>query len=209
MKYSYAHKDWPELTHAYGSAEDVPALLAQLNAPDKQTREAALGELFGNIWHQGTVYPASAKALRELIVLFKSPHCIDLESVAVLLASIADGEGFFHAHGGNWVGGIREIQEKTLAVRGSSIAAEMQKESEYLREIREMALEVIPLLLPFLDSPNATLRETIVGMLQRYSAHIPDACARLEQRLSVEGDEDVRRRVEEALAAIRRNGPNA
>ena len=98
MNNSYTDKEWSELTHAYGSAEDVPALLAQLNAADKQTREDAFSELFGNIWHQGTVYPATVKALSELITLLKSPDCKDRDSVTILVASIADGEGYYHVH---------------------------------------------------------------------------------------------------------------
>ncbi|MET7641009.1 hypothetical protein [Streptomyces sp. NPDC005438] len=52
--------DWSRLSHAYGSAEDVPALLDQLaGAPDP--------ELWNDLWsalcHQGSVYSASFAAL--------------------------------------------------------------------------------------------------------------------------------------------------
>jgi len=201
MRTSFADKDWAELTHAYGSAEDVPALLVQLNSADEQTREDACSALFGNIWHQGTVYPATVKALRELIILFRSPDCVDRESVAILIASIADGDGFFHAHG--QLDELRDVHENILSQQGSSIAMEIEKEAEYLRMIREMSLEVMPLLLPFLDSSNWYVRETVVGVFQRYFEHIPDAYARLEQRLSVEPSEDVRQRIEQALAGIK------
>jgi hypothetical protein len=55
--------DWARLTHAYGTAEDVPGLLGQLG-PDPQTQ--AWGELRSRICHQGTVYSASYAALPAL-----------------------------------------------------------------------------------------------------------------------------------------------
>jgi hypothetical protein len=47
--------DWATFSHAYGSAEDVPALIRALRSPDPETRDCALSELFSTIWHQGTV----------------------------------------------------------------------------------------------------------------------------------------------------------
>ncbi|CAM5533959.1 hypothetical protein [Streptomyces narbonensis] len=52
--------DWPQLSHAYGSAEDIPALLAR-TASDPEP------ELWNDLWsalcHQGSVYSASFAAL--------------------------------------------------------------------------------------------------------------------------------------------------
>ncbi|MER5618550.1 hypothetical protein [Streptomyces sp. NPDC002215] len=52
--------DWPQLSHAYGSAEDIPALLARIASEPKP-------ELWNDLWsalcHQGSVYSASFAAL--------------------------------------------------------------------------------------------------------------------------------------------------
>ena len=60
---------WHELNHAYGSAEDVPGLLRQLKTwpPDKRGEGSPLYALFGNIWHQGTIYQATGYAVPFLI----------------------------------------------------------------------------------------------------------------------------------------------
>lgn len=52
---------WSTLHHAYGTAEDVPELLRQLQTadPDVRNEDSPLWQLFGNIWHQGTVYEAT------------------------------------------------------------------------------------------------------------------------------------------------------
>jgi hypothetical protein len=55
--------DWAGLTHAYGSAADVPVLIRSLVSPDVDERSEALVGLFSAICHQGTVYSASAPAV--------------------------------------------------------------------------------------------------------------------------------------------------
>ncbi|MFJ6708868.1 MULTISPECIES: hypothetical protein [unclassified Streptomyces] len=51
---------WSQLHHAYGSAEDVPALLRGLASLEEETAEEAEQELWSSIVHQGTVYTATA-----------------------------------------------------------------------------------------------------------------------------------------------------
>ncbi|MEU9245479.1 hypothetical protein [Streptomyces sp. NPDC048385] len=55
--------DWSRLCHAYGSAEDIPALLRDLASPAEETAAEAEQELWGSIVHQGTVYTATAPAV--------------------------------------------------------------------------------------------------------------------------------------------------
>ena len=55
--------DWSQLTHAYGPADDVPALLELAEA---DPRNPAWNELWSRLCHQGTVYPASYAALPAL-----------------------------------------------------------------------------------------------------------------------------------------------
>ncbi|MFJ1751340.1 hypothetical protein [Kitasatospora sp. NPDC088134] len=55
--------DWSRLHHAYGTAEDVPALLAAMT-PDPA--DDTWGELWSRLYHQGSVYTASYAALPAL-----------------------------------------------------------------------------------------------------------------------------------------------
>ena len=90
--------DWASLSHAYGSAKDVPELIRQ--RASKKTREAeeAERELFGNIWHQGTVYEATAFAVPFLVELIAHPETHRREGLIFLLASIAGGSSFLEVH---------------------------------------------------------------------------------------------------------------
>lgn len=92
--------DWGGLTHAYGEATDVPDQIRALAASDKAGRTEALGDLFGNIWHQGTVYQATAFAVPFLIELLAGPEIAGKEGILQLLACIAEGTSYLEAHAG-------------------------------------------------------------------------------------------------------------
>ncbi|MBD0708424.1 MULTISPECIES: hypothetical protein [unclassified Streptomyces] len=61
--------DWTKLSHAYGSAEDIPGLLERIASG----REPGLWtDLWSALCHQGSVYPASFAALPRLADLTES-----------------------------------------------------------------------------------------------------------------------------------------
>jgi hypothetical protein len=73
--------EWGKLTHAYGAADDVPGLLRSLTSRDQETRSNSIHELCSNIWHQGTVYEASAHAVPFLLQLLESPEIVVKEDL--------------------------------------------------------------------------------------------------------------------------------
>lgn len=60
---------WDALEHAYGPATDVPEVLRALVSGDDELADEAMYELFGNIWHQGSVYPATIPAVPFLVAI--------------------------------------------------------------------------------------------------------------------------------------------
>lgn len=77
---------WKKLSHAYGSAEDIPGELQALREGDDE----ALDSLFGSIVHQGTVYSASMAALPHLVAIVAAGEGGNLNRrILVLAASIA------------------------------------------------------------------------------------------------------------------------
>ncbi len=104
--------NWSQLHHAYGEASDVPILIHQLLSNKKTATDKAIYELFGNIYHQHTVYEASAYAvpfLQEILNTHEIANSIKM-SIACLLASMADG---YDIKDGSYV---RKIQE-TVEIR--------------------------------------------------------------------------------------------
>lgn len=57
----------------------------------------ALDALFGNIWHQGTVYPATAPAVPFLLEVLASKKA-NLPGLLTLLTSIAGGASYLDVH---------------------------------------------------------------------------------------------------------------
>jgi hypothetical protein len=77
--------DWAAVHHAYGPATDVPALLRALvdpaSAPEsisdparrqnRSVRVEVMSRLWGNLFHQGTIWQATAKAVPFLFAILK------------------------------------------------------------------------------------------------------------------------------------------
>lgn len=94
---------WKALQHAYGSAEDVPGLLRALRDPAfiaADSDEEPLWYLYGNIWHQGTVYEATSYAVPFLIDIAADASTPDRAGVLNLLGEIASGSSYCQAHEG-------------------------------------------------------------------------------------------------------------
>ena len=60
---------WDRLSHAYGSAEDVPDCINGLLSKDETEFDDALCELSSNIYHQGDVFDSTAATIPFLIKL--------------------------------------------------------------------------------------------------------------------------------------------
>ena len=104
--------DWSKISHAYGPATDVPGQLRALAFGDQQQRQRALWELHGNIWHQQTVYEASAFAVPFLIELVQNK--IAQEDILSLIALIAAGTSYLGVHGSLLRGEWTEEDQKKL-----------------------------------------------------------------------------------------------
>ena len=124
--------DWSILTHAHGPATDVPELLRSLLSEDPDVRLQAFAELVEKIWHQGTVYPASAAAIPFLFELLTHPGVHDPGWAASLLGCIATGEGWLQY-------GLRVDGEQTLrrrlARQGRSLEEALEEERAVMEAI--------------------------------------------------------------------------
>jgi hypothetical protein len=85
--------EWSKLTHAYGSAEDVPDLLEALLAQDDDVVEESLYHLSYNITHQGTLYEATACTVPFLLAILQDDTLLAGARFGALelIASIVNG----------------------------------------------------------------------------------------------------------------------
>jgi len=89
---------WHSLSHAYGPADDVPGLLRNLASDDANVRSEAMHALYGNIWHQGTVYEATAFAVPFLLELVQDESIAARHEILVLLVHLAQGNSYLDVH---------------------------------------------------------------------------------------------------------------
>ncbi|MEU1127376.1 PBS lyase, partial [Streptomyces sp. NPDC005899] len=80
--------DWASMEHAYGPADDVPALLRGLASADAAERESALDGMYGAVHHQGDVYACTLASIPFLFELVGDPGVRDRGCLVELLTSI-------------------------------------------------------------------------------------------------------------------------
>jgi hypothetical protein len=126
---------WDRLSHAYGPASDVPDLLRELTGSREQ-QEHALFELHGNIWHQGTVYEATAHAVPFLARLALSEQPPLRDELLDLLADIANGSSYLDVHQDLLPDGLSEEERVAMA-----------EELRHVAAARDAVLDSIPQLV--------------------------------------------------------------
>ncbi|WP_416901708.1 hypothetical protein [Micromonospora echinospora] len=130
--------DWRRLGHAYGSAGDVPDQLRALCSPDQTEREGAFGDLYSNIFHQGSRYEASAYAVPFLLDMVADPATPDRELVLYLLTCLAMGYDESWLPDGFPVAEYRRVSEggrELLAAKPPSSEENDDPEARYLRAL--------------------------------------------------------------------------
>ncbi|EAY31682.1 HEAT repeat domain-containing protein [Microscilla marina] len=90
--------DWKNTTHAYGEATDVPLQIMKLCSEDNETREEAWWQLWGNLFHQGSRYPASVLAVPYFIDLLKYEQVADKEKIMQYLLGLTLGYPEYYIH---------------------------------------------------------------------------------------------------------------
>jgi hypothetical protein len=186
--------DWGALTHAYGEATDVPGLLRSLLSPDPKQRERAIYELFGNIWHQGTVYPATAATVPFLYELLIAPDVPGKSDIAHLLSCIADGCGYLEVHA---VGEFGESTwRKILGERGQSLENELEREATEIQAVRLAICAGLAHLIPYLRDSEPEIRRSVAVALGNYPEYAAISVPALQAAAASETDED-------ALVSIR------
>jgi hypothetical protein len=193
--------DWQALSHAFGSAENVPQLLRKLISTDPDTRCEAFDELTNTVWHQGTVYSVSSHVVPFLIAMLSSPDTPDKRLPAVLLAMLADGSSGLEVHAlGDSPTAAR--MRAWLAEEGRDLEAELAQEREWVKETRLAVGEAVPLLLPFLSDKEPGVRESVALGLARYPERADGLLPPLTAALHREIEEYVRKAIERSIGAL-------
>lgn len=143
---------WADLSHAYGDASDVPELIRDLASPDPARRDGALWALYGNIWHQGTVYEATAYAVPFLIELLTIPAVPDKAGILRLLQVIAYGSSYMDVH--------QHLDYFRDERQSEEFAEELKLERGWVVAAHDAVVLGTPVFLSLLSDFQTTVRTT-------------------------------------------------
>ncbi|MEU3609716.1 HEAT repeat domain-containing protein [Streptomyces sp. NPDC035033] len=120
--------DWASLGHAYGPADDVPALLRGLASPDPAERETALDGMYGTVHHQGDVYDSTLACIPFLLELVADPAVQDRGCIVELLTSIGgieldDEDDDLDGPAGTGPGDAEFVPAANFAMAAAAVAA--------------------------------------------------------------------------------------
>jgi hypothetical protein len=183
---------WSKLRHAYGPATDVPDQLRAIRSADKATRDAAFYELFGNIWHQHTIYEATPHAVPYLLSVLERDDYPDLASLLALLQCLATG-GARTAEGPNET----PIDNESASARANA--------PPWAKATRELTRRGIPRYIELLGHAEPLTRSYASSALGAFPEDAQQIVPELERRLQVERDPDVRPNLVLAIATLLRD----
>lgn len=150
------------------------------------------------IWHQGTVYSASAAVVPLLYDLLTDPDLHDQGCVVSLLGCIATGEGWIQ-------NGIRVAGEHTLrrrlARQGRSLEEALEEERAAMEAMHRAVSAGLRHLLPYLTDREG-LAALVAQVLGNFPEHRSWLVPAIDAALASESDEYVRQVLAESKARL-------
>jgi tetratricopeptide (TPR) repeat protein len=200
--------DWPHLHHAYGSAGDTPRHLRLLLSADEVVRKDAWLALYGSIWHQGTVYEASAFAVPFLIAMLDQDGPPGRGEVLSFLADLAAGSSYLDVHARP---NRHNLDWKKLLLKTGQgdLETETRKELAVVEQVNRAVGEGVPRYLALLDNPDSELQLQALVVLARLRGRTAEIVPPLLARLGQFSDPGLRAVALSALRALMDHGPEA
>lgn len=165
--------EWSTLSHAYGPATDVPDMLRALQ--DADTAEAALDELSGTVFHQGSVYTATPPTAVFLARLAADPATPARSALAAFVAELGADLVADHA------------TPDALGVSGRYLPPGLDLDA-FTRTARAAYDEACIALRPCLDNDDAAVRAAVANAWRVLDPVPDDLASALRGRLRVERD---------------------
>jgi hypothetical protein len=191
--------NWRALRHAYGLAEDVPSLLRLLLSDDPDVRADAFEQLFSNIWHQGTVYEASAYAVPFLLRMLSDERTPDRPGVLTLLSSLATGSSYLAVHHreGDDVFDLR----RSLARKGEDFDTALRTELGWVSAANEAVTKGVDLFFDLLEDADedVDLQQQALATIAVLPGRRAESVARLGALLPATTDLRLRTGITRAL----------
>lgn len=170
---------WGQLTHACGTATDVPKSLRALANGDRY----AIDALYENLWHQGSIFEATAHAVPFLVQLLDH-EAVDVAEVLHFLHVIANGSSYTEVHRDHLRKSRRASEETARAI---------DRERGWVRATHEAVVAGVPVYLRLLaESPAGRARQSAAFALGACRGAAMEIVPNLCERIATEASPLVR-----------------
>ena len=183
---------WSQLTHAYGAATGVPAQIRNLTSADKGERENALWELHGDIFHQGTRYRATLRAVPCLYELIASLETPDRHEIVYLFVNLALGYEESYLPDGLDVVSFRRSLEESDSQMSQSDREKCDKYglgSRVALDCYDSVQKGVPALIELLTAGGERLRCAAIYALAWFPENARESIPAIRQCLANTSDE--------------------
>ncbi len=153
--------DWSRLTYAYGPALDVPDLIRAVAHGSKADAEKAWYELYGNLWHQGTVYAATSHAVPFFIELVSDQKRVDAAIILQYLQDLNEGTSYLDVHGEGQTLFGKKLSDEELR--------QMELELVWVRETRDAVHQGLPVYQSLKGSTDPEVVEAATSLVESLS----------------------------------------
>jgi len=123
--------EWEKLQHAYGPADDVPAIIRGLVSSSPKERESALDGMYGAVHHQGDIYDSTVASIPFLFEVLASRTLPGRADVVALIASI-----------GASALGRTTANDESARVAAAALAAVRREEHQLVEAVSDASAEV-------------------------------------------------------------------
>jgi hypothetical protein len=163
-------QNWSKIKTAYGTAENVPRMLAQLESATGKRFDELFSELVNEICHQGTVYEAMVYVVPRFIELLRDdppPH----------YAAIAEWLAYLSAKAFEYVKRPPNLSPRTATnpFTGGAVEFHVDDDRKWVRRSREAIETGLDVYLPLLRHKNLSMRCSAAQIL----AAFPEEAAQL------------------------------
>lgn len=187
--------NWSQLSQAYGPADDVPTLLRALQSADSEVYLTGYDACLSNIYHQGSRYSASVKAVPFLYALLGRQTTKNRQSLLYLITSLAVGHPDSSVPNGvdvaKWEKQIANTQEPSAS-----------EHSHYEFATYEAAERGLSSVIRYLEEESPAMRATAAHALAFFPRHSDTSAAALFGLLSRETCSVVRSTIVLAIAIL-------
>jgi hypothetical protein len=158
--------NWQVIETCYGSAADIPKWIAELTSPDETVRRNAFERIASEVYHQGSIYEASAYVVPFLIDLlprvgeWEKRHLLALLTLLVTGVPAIDEDHLW----------LKPILEQS----GRHFEQEMQEAKQHVVATRAAVLSGLPVFLSLLQDASADVRSDAAILIKVTPGVPPD-----------------------------------